>query len=53
MIVAEARKLVGRLGEGWRLPVEVVRFGWEGTRARLLELLDDAERRSRETARPS
>jgi ribose 5-phosphate isomerase A len=43
--VAEARKLVVRLGERWRLPVEVVRFGWEGTRARLLEVLDDAERR--------
>ena len=53
VIVAEARKLVGRLGEGWRLPVEVVRFGWEGTRLRLLELLADAERRSRMTARPS
>jgi ribose 5-phosphate isomerase A len=46
VIVAEARKLVERLGEGWRLPVEVVRFGWEGTRSRLLELLSDAERRS-------
>ena len=49
VIVAEARKLVGRLGEGWRLPVEVVRFGWEGTRLRLLELLADAERRIRMT----
>jgi ribose 5-phosphate isomerase A len=46
VIVAEARKLVGHLGEGWRLPVEVVRFGWEGTRARLLRLLDDAGVRS-------
>ena len=46
VIVAEARKLVGRLGEGWRLPVEVVRFGWEGTRARLLHLLDDARPRA-------
>lgn len=45
VIAAEARKLVGRLGERWRLPVEVVRFGWEGTRARLLEQLDDAELR--------
>jgi ribose 5-phosphate isomerase A len=42
VIVAEARKLVEHLGEHWRLPVEVVRFGWEGTRRRLLELLDDA-----------
>ena len=46
VIVAEARKLVGHLGEGWRLPVEVVRFSWEGTRGRLLRLLADAERRS-------
>ena len=46
VIVAEARKLVGRLGEHWRLPVEVVRFGWTGTRARLLDLLDDAELRA-------
>jgi ribose 5-phosphate isomerase A len=42
VIVAEARKLVAKLGERWRLPVEVVRFGWPGTRTRLLELLDDA-----------
>jgi ribose 5-phosphate isomerase A len=52
VIVAEARKLVGRLGEGWRLPVEVVRFGWEGTRLRLLELLADAERRSEDGGTP-
>jgi ribose 5-phosphate isomerase A len=45
VIVAERAKLVERLGEQWRLPVEVVRFAWEGTRARLLALLDDAERR--------
>ena len=52
VIVAEARKLVGRLGEGWRLPVEVVRFGWEGTRLRLLELLADAQRRSADDGTP-
>jgi ribose 5-phosphate isomerase A len=46
VIVAESRKLVGRLGEHWRLPVEVVRFAWEGTRTRLLAVLDDAERRN-------
>jgi ribose 5-phosphate isomerase A len=45
VLVAESRKLVQRLGERWRLPVEVVRFGWEGTRTRLLALLGDAERR--------
>jgi len=52
VIVAESRKLVGRLGEGWRLPVEVVRFGWEGTRLRLLELLADAQRRSADDGTP-
>jgi ribose 5-phosphate isomerase A len=46
VVVAEARKLVSHLGERWRLPVEVVRFGWQDTRARLLHLLDDAELRS-------
>jgi ribose 5-phosphate isomerase A len=46
VIVAEARKLVTHLGERWRLPVEVVRFAWEGTRDRLLGLLDDAVLRS-------
>jgi ribose 5-phosphate isomerase A len=46
VLVAEAPKLVDRLGATRRLPVEVVRFGWQGTRARLLEVLDDAERRS-------
>jgi ribose 5-phosphate isomerase A len=46
VLVAEAPKLVERLGASRRLPVEVVRFGWQGTRTRLLEVLDDAERRS-------
>ena len=41
-VVAEAPKLVARLGEGRRLPVEVARFAWESTRGRLLGLLDDA-----------
>jgi|tagenome__1003787_1003787.scaffolds.fasta_scaffold20933203_2 ribose 5-phosphate isomerase A len=45
VIVAESPKLVDRLGETWRLPVEVVRFGWEGTRSRLLGLFADVERR--------
>ena len=45
VIVAETRKLVDRLGERRRLPVEVVRFGWPGTRARLLDLVGDAELR--------
>jgi ribose 5-phosphate isomerase A len=45
VIVAETPKLVGRLGEGFRLPVEVVRFAWPDTRRRLARLLPDAELR--------
>jgi ribose 5-phosphate isomerase A len=46
VVVAEAHKIVTHLGERWRLPVEVVRFGWQGTRDRLLAVLDDAVLRS-------
>lgn len=35
VVVAEASKRVGRLGEQCTLPVEVVRFGWADTRRRL------------------
>jgi ribose 5-phosphate isomerase A len=48
VVVAEATKKVSRLGEGFRLPVEVVRFGWRDTRRRLTALLPDAELRSTE-----
>jgi ribose 5-phosphate isomerase A len=46
VVVAEQPKLVERLGEGFRLPVEVVRFGWRDTRRRLADVLPDSERRS-------
>jgi ribose 5-phosphate isomerase A len=46
LVVAEEEKRVERLGRRWPLPVEVVRFGWETTRARLLELLGGAELRT-------
>lgn len=45
VVVAEAAKKVDRLGEGFRLPVEVVRFAWKDTRRRLSALLPDAELR--------
>jgi ribose 5-phosphate isomerase A len=45
VVVAEAAKRVERLGSTFRLPVEVVRFGWRDTRRRLLTLLPDAEQR--------
>jgi ribose 5-phosphate isomerase A len=46
-VVAEASKKVARLGESFRLPVEVVRFGWQDTRRRLAALLPDSEQRLR------
>ena len=42
MIVAESPKLVPHLGTTRALPVEVVRFAWPTTRARLLDLLPTA-----------
>jgi ribose 5-phosphate isomerase A len=48
VVVAEAVKKVDRLGAGFPLPVEVVRFGWRDTRRRLAGLLPDAELRSNE-----
>ncbi len=42
VVVAETPKKVLRLGEGFRLPVEVVRFAWEDTRRRLQALLPDS-----------
>jgi ribose 5-phosphate isomerase A len=46
VVVAEASKKVERLGQGFRLPVEVVRFGWQDTRRRLSPLLPDTELRT-------
>jgi ribose 5-phosphate isomerase A len=52
VVVAEASKQVSRLGEGFRLPVEVVRFGWKDTRRRLAPLLPDAELRLADAGEP-
>jgi ribose 5-phosphate isomerase A len=52
VVVAEERKLVGRLGETFRLPVEVVRFGWPETRNRILQLLPSADLRRRDRDEP-
>lgn len=52
VVVAEASKKVGRLGERFRLPVEVVPFGWRDTRRRLAPLLADAERRVDDAGEP-
>ncbi len=45
VVVAETAKRVTRLGEEFRLPVEVVRFAWQDTRRRLAALLPDSELR--------
>jgi ribose 5-phosphate isomerase A len=48
VVVAEASKKVARLGETFKLPVEVVRFGWRDTQRRLAPLLPDSVQRLRE-----
>jgi ribose 5-phosphate isomerase A len=52
VVVAEAAKRVERLGEHFRLPVEVVRFAWRDTRRRLADLLPDAQLRTGEQGDP-
>jgi ribose 5-phosphate isomerase A len=52
VVVAETPKKVARLGEGFRLPVEVVRFAWRDTRRRLAALLPDAELRLGDDGEP-
>jgi ribose 5-phosphate isomerase A len=46
VVVAEERKKVDRLGQAFRLPVEIVRFAWQQTRERVLELVPEAELRT-------
>ena len=48
VVVAEAPKKVERLGQTFRLPVEVVRFAWRDTRRRLSPLLPEPELRPAE-----
>jgi ribose 5-phosphate isomerase A len=48
VVVAEATKKVGRLGQTRRLPVEVVRFAWRDTHRRLLSLVPAADLRHSE-----
>jgi ribose 5-phosphate isomerase A len=52
VVVAEASKKVERLGEHFRLPVEVVRFGWRDTRRRLSSLLPSSELRIEDGSEP-
>jgi len=52
VVVAETPKRVERLGEHFRLPVEVVKFAWRDTRRRLEPLLPDAVLRTTPDAEP-
>jgi ribose 5-phosphate isomerase A len=52
VVVAEASKQVERLGEHFRLPVEVVQFGWRDTRRRLSSLLPSSELRIEDGSEP-
>jgi ribose 5-phosphate isomerase A len=52
VVVAETPKKVTRLGEHFRLPVEVTRFAWRDTRRRLGSLLPDARRRETDEGEP-
>ncbi|MEA2480770.1 MAG: ribose 5-phosphate isomerase [Thermoleophilaceae bacterium] len=52
VVVAETRKRVDRLGSTFRLPVEVIRFGWPETRRRVLELVPAGALRRREREEP-
>ncbi|HYN53010.1 MAG TPA: ribose-5-phosphate isomerase RpiA [Thermoleophilaceae bacterium] len=52
VVVAETPKKVERLGEHFRLPVEVVRFAWRDTRRRLGAVLPDSLQRLRDDGEP-
>ena len=52
VVVAETSKQVERLGSTRGIPVEVVRFGWRDTRARLLLQLASAELRTSDDGEP-
>lgn len=48
VVVAETGKQVQHLGEGFRLPVEIVRFGWRDTARRLAAILPEGDLRQAE-----
>ena len=52
VVVAETGKRVERLGSTRGIPVEVVRFGWRDTRARLLAHVESAELRRGDDGEP-
>jgi ribose 5-phosphate isomerase A len=52
VVLAETPKKVERLGEHFRLPVEVVRFAWQDTGRRLGLVLPDSTQRRQEDGAP-
>ncbi|MDQ3588526.1 MAG: ribose-5-phosphate isomerase RpiA [Actinomycetota bacterium] len=50
VVVAESSKRVERLGEDFRLPVEIVQFAWPDTRHRVAALLPEPELREEDGA---
>ena len=52
VVVAEVGKRVERLGQAFPLPVEIVRFAWADTRARVLDLVPEAELRTDDGGAP-
>ena len=52
VVVAEAFKHTERLGLRYRLPIEVVRFGWEVTASRVEEVLSTPSLRTGATGEP-
>jgi ribose 5-phosphate isomerase A len=52
VVVAETSKQVERLGTTRGIPVELVRFGWQATCARLLELVESADLRRGDDGEP-
>jgi len=52
VLMAEDNKQVDRLGESRLLPVEIIRFGWETTRKRVLQIVESAQLRFDENRQP-
>jgi ribose 5-phosphate isomerase A len=52
VVVAESVKKVERLGEHWRLPVEVVRFAWHETERRLAQIVPGTHLRLDDSGEP-
>ncbi|MEA2423032.1 MAG: ribose 5-phosphate isomerase [Thermoleophilaceae bacterium] len=52
LVVAETRKRVQRLGQTFKLPIEVVQFGWGDSRRRLLSLVPTADLRAAASGEP-